>query len=57
MCASAGPPAGGGASGATVAALALLVAARSYEGDLQRMREPVATEEAATPDAPREALA
>jgi predicted MFS family arabinose efflux permease len=40
-----------------LAAVALLVAARSYEGDLQRMREPATPEVAAAPEAPREALA
>jgi MFS family permease len=39
-----------------LAALALLVASRSYEGDLQRLREP-APEAAAPVEAPREALA
>jgi MFS family permease len=40
-----------------LAALALLVAARSYEGDLQRLGEPAPAGEAIAPDAPREALA
>jgi MFS family permease len=39
-----------------LAALALLVASRSYEGDLQRLREP-APDVVAPVDAPREALA
>jgi len=40
-----------------LAAAALLVAARSYEGDLQRMREPAQPVEAAAPGAPHGALA
>jgi MFS family permease len=40
-----------------LSALALLLASRTYEGDLQLMREPAPTLESPAPDAPREALA